>query len=118
MPTNPETIDRMALIVATGKQAGDLMNALRQGNFFFTQIDSFGGVLGMLAEASFCLLVGFPSDRQDELSELVRRNCPVHKQFVPAQFHGQPHHLHPVMVETLAGGATVYTLSVEHYEQI
>lgn len=110
-PTN-----RLAILIVSGRQAMDLMQQLTENGFYFTQIDSSGG---MIQEPSLSLLIGLNDSRLETLLRLVRKYCKPQKQYVPTQIHIQPGFTTALpMIEARVGGALIYILEVERFEQI
>ena len=110
-----QQVDRVFIIVISGTQADNLIDNLLENDFHVTHIDSYGG---LLSEPRNSLLVGFDHTRQEQLMKLVRRCCSAQRQYIPTQvgilmdYGGIP------MIEAQVGGATVYALDVEHFEQV
>jgi len=108
-------IDRLMVLNVSGSQSGALLKELSRAGFQFTLVDSRGGGL---QEAAVYLLIGFPDERMLALLETVRSNCRPYRQYVPtqglapAELSGLP------MVEAQMGGALVYVMNVERFEQI
>ncbi len=113
MTTSPN-INRMVIVVA-GAQAGELMQRLGQERFYYTKIDSAGG---LIQEPNVTLLIGLHESRLETLLELVRKICQPYRQFIPAHVSVHPMHMQPAMIEAEMGGATVYVLEVERFEQL
>lgn len=113
--TTPQQVDQIFIIVISGTQADSLADSLLEHGFYVTRIDSYGG---LLSEPRNSLLVGFDHPRQEDLLALVRRCCAGRRQYIPTQvgmlmdYGGIP------MIEAHVGGATVYALDVEHFEQV
>lgn len=108
-------IDQLVIIIVSSAQAGTLMDKLGHLDFHFTKVDSSGG---FLQEATLCLFVGLHHERRKALVELIRQHCHRRKIYIPAhmdvtQIQGQP-----LMIEAETGGATVFTLNVERFEQL
>ena len=108
------SIDRLVILIVSGRQAGDLRHNLRQEGFYFTQVDSTGG---LLQEPTECLFIGLNNDRLSNLLDLVRRCCKPQKEYIPAQLHVQPASLPLPMIEAQIGGALVCVLTVSRFEQ-
>lgn len=109
-------INRLVLAVVSGLQADNLMRQLTQNGFYFTKVDSWGG---MLQEPAVCLLVGVPAARLEKLLEVIRACCQPYRQYVPAQIAAQPDAVAlSAMVEAQMGGAVVYTMIVERFAQL
>ena len=107
-------INQLSLLVISGKQAGDLMQELTRNDFYYTIIDNTGS---MLQEPVVCLLVGLSNTRMDVLEQLVRIYCQPQKEYIPAQVNIPPGLPSFQMIEAQMGGAIVYTLEVERFEQ-
>ena len=111
---NEQTVDRLALLVVSGSQADNLMKDLQQEKFYYTVIDTSGGVI---SEAVTCLMLGFPQERLPVLVELARKHCQPYLQYIPAQIQPPGDLTMLPMVEAQAGGALVYLMNVERFEQ-
>jgi uncharacterized protein YaaQ len=109
------TIDQLAIIVASGFQPSRLQEALFQEGFSFTEMDSFGGII---QEPMVCLLVGLNRDHLSTLLEMVRKHCKPIQQYVPVRVGLPEGYTNIPMIEVQIGGATVYLLNVERFEQI
>lgn len=113
MPT--DEINQLVIVVVSGAQAGGLTHRLRSANFYFTQLDSWGG---LLEESTACILIGLNEARLTELKALIHECCQVHRQFIPARLDASMLQVQPVMIEAEVGGAAVYTFAVERFVQI
>lgn len=112
---NFQHVNRIFIIVITGAQADQLVDSLVEHKFYATRIDSFGG---LLSEPRNSLLVGFDSQRQDELLDLVQNCCSSRHQYIATQVGMLMDYSGIPMIEAQMGGATVYALDVEHFEQV
>ena len=110
-----ESINQLVIVVVSGAQSGNLMQKLRAAGYYFTQLDSWGG---LLEEPTVCLLVGLDAKRRPALMELICTCCQVHRQYIPARLDASMLQVQPVMIEAEVGGAAVYTVGVERFEQI
>lgn len=109
----PIQVDLLAIVVA-GDQTDQLFQRLNAERFCFTVIDSAGG---LLQESAVCLLIGLEQTRLEELFASIQACCHTRRQFIPTRLEAAalPQ---PVMIEAEVGGATVYVLKVERFEQI
>lgn len=112
---NSASIDQLAIIVASGFQPSQLQEALIRENFSFTEMDSSGG---LLQEPMVCILVGLNHDRLSTLLEVVRTQCKPIQQYVPIRVGLPEGYANIPMVRVLVGGATVYLVDVDRFEQI
>lgn len=113
---NPlEIIDILVILVISGLQAPQLMDRLSKERFYFTKLDSLGG---MIQESTICLLLGVNKERMSELHKLMEQCCQPIKQYIPAQMiSALPEHLSMAMVEAEVGGAILYSMNIERFEQ-
>jgi uncharacterized protein YaaQ len=114
MKSSP-TINQLVLATVSGTQAGELIGRLNRDRFYVTKIDSSGG---LLYEATVLLLIGLDGIRLSRLLEHIRECCPTRRKFVPAHVETPFFAAQPVMIEAEIGGATIYVLDVERFEQL
>ncbi len=110
-----QTINQLVIAVVSGAQAGGLTQRLRAAGFYFTQLDSWGG---LLEEPTVCLLIGLDAVNRPALIDLIRQCCQVHRQYIPARLDASMLQVQPVMIEAEVGGAAVYTVAVERFVQL
>lgn len=115
MASSSGGIDRLVILVASGHQANELMQQLTRNSFQFTVIDSSGG---MFQEPTSTLIVGLNSTRLQALVSLVEKYCQPQTQYIPAQLSIPPNYTILPMIEAQTGGALVYTMNVERFEQL
>lgn len=110
-----DAVNQLVVATVAGEQAGELMRALLEDGFQVTRMDSSGG---MLQEAAVSLLIGLDRARLPRLLEHVRTHCRTYTRYVPAHLEVTMAEVQPLVIEAQAGGATVYVLDVERFEQI
>ncbi len=108
-------VDQLVIVTVAGPQAGTLTTILTRDGFYVTQADSSGGIL---REATTWLLVGLDRARLPRLLEHIRECCPTRRQFIAAHAEAPLLEVQPVMIEAEMGGATIYVLDVERFEQL
>lgn len=113
--TEPTAINQLVIATVAGTQAGSLTERLIRDGFYVTQVDSTGGIL---YEATLSLLIGLDRARLPRLLEIIRECCRTCRRFVPAHVEAPLLEVQPVMIEAEVGGATVYVLDVERFEQL
>jgi uncharacterized protein YaaQ len=108
-------IDLLVLIVVSSSQSKKLMANLNKKQFYFTIIDSSNS---LMHEPTVCLLMGLNHNRMETLTALVRKFCQPYNKFVPVNigFSRELSSL-PVLVSH-EGGATLYAMTVESFEQV
>jgi uncharacterized protein YaaQ len=109
-----KTINKIYVISVSGETVSALREQLVKNGFYFTQIESSGGII---QKESVSLLIGIDQGRADELLRLVQKACKRRRTYVPARTETVILQTHPLMIEAEIGGALVYTLDVERFEQ-
>jgi uncharacterized protein YaaQ len=112
---NQFPLDQLALLMVSGSQTEVLLKQLSGEGFRFTQINSTGG---FLQEAAICLLVGFSHERLPVFLEIVRNTCRAYRRYIPTQGLMPAEQGSLPMVEAQMGGASVFMMNVERFEQI
>lgn len=108
-------IDRLVLLNVTSSQSKKLMDKLNKNQFYFTIIDSTNS---LFHEPSVCLVLGLNHDRMPILEELVKKYCQPFSKFVPVQMQAVNGLTSLPVIESEEGGATLYSLFVEYFEQV
>lgn len=108
-------IDLLVLIVVSSSQSKKLMANLNRKQFYFTVIDSTNS---LFHEPTVCLLLGLNHDRLETLNQLVQKYCQPYKKFIPIQMRITGEISSLPALESQEGGATLYALDVEHFEQV
>ena len=107
-------IDLLILIIVSQSQSKKLMANLNKRHFYFTVIDSSSS---LFHEPTVCLLMGLNQSRMDALSKLVEKYCQPYRKYIPVQMRGIGELSHIPVIESLEGGATLYGMPVDHFEQ-
>ncbi len=115
MASNPSPVNQIVFVVVSERQADELLKALVRERFYFTKIDSSGMVF---QEPTLCLLIGLNNTRRAALLELVSQCCKPFQEYIPVQFNPPAGFPTMSMIESQAGGALIYVLDVERFEQI
>jgi uncharacterized protein YaaQ len=113
--TTSKAINQLVIATVSGAQAGALTDRLTHDGFQVTQVDSSGGIL---YEATVSLLIGLNQARLPRLLAHVRECCRTRRRFIPAHVEAPLLEIQPVLIEAEVGGATVYVLDVERFEQL
>ncbi|RME31344.1 MAG: hypothetical protein D6793_12335 [Thermoflexia bacterium] len=109
------SVDRLAIATVAGSQADELVRALVREGFHVTEIDSTSG---FFQEATVSLLIGLEHSRLPRLLQIVRTLCRPYVRYIPVHLEIAMAEVQPLMMETQAGGATVFVLNVERFEQV
>jgi uncharacterized protein YaaQ len=110
-----QNIDFLVLVVISKAQSKKIMANLNKDHFYFTIIDSHNS---LLHEPTICLLLGLSYRRLDELNDLVNKYCQPFRKYVPVQLHALGELSHMPILESLEGGAILYGMPIEQFEQI
>jgi len=108
-------INQLVIATVTSAQAGALTQAITQDGFHVTRIDNSGGIV---QEATVSLLIGLERTRLPRLLEHIRTVCHTYTRYVPAHMETTLAEVQPLVLEAQLGGATVYVLDVERFEQV
>lgn len=100
-----------------GEDAAGAVQALSQGGFAVTRLASQGG---FLQQGNATLLIGVDDDRVQNVISVLRESCRERQRYLtpmppmvePGEF------FMPYPVEVQVGGATVWVLPVEQFEQL
>ncbi|WP_018924707.1 cyclic-di-AMP receptor [Salsuginibacillus kocurii] len=108
----------MKLIVAVvqDKDSHRLSNALVDEEYGATKLASTGG---FLKAGNTTFLVGVEDEQVEDVLRLIQKNCETREQLVApvSPMGGNADSYVPYPVEVQVGGATVFILSVEQFEQ-
>jgi uncharacterized protein YaaQ len=108
------SVNQLVFVIVSGRQADVLGHALVKEQFYFTKFD-----ISMFAfqETTLCLMIGLNNSRNGTLIQLIEEHCQPHQEYVPVQFT-PPAGFPPLsMIEARVGGALVYRVDVERFEQ-
>ncbi len=114
-PNTPSTQKDTCLIVVV--QAQDAENAeiaLESMGHSVTRLPSFGGFLG---RRNATLLIGLPSSAIPAAMESLHENCRQRVEYIAVPLESAPLPL-PAPTPITIGGATIFSLDVDHFEEI
>ncbi len=110
---SPLSIQRLILAVVQAQDMLRTSRALSQAGFYVVELASSGGFLG---HRNTTLLIGSSKDREDLALSLIQENCHQRVEYISTPLEGAPLPI-PVATPITVGGATVFALSVEHFEE-
>lgn len=111
-PTVP--VDRLLMVVVQAQDADSAVMALERHGFTITRLPSQGGFLG---RRNATLLIGLPAGREEQALQDLRENCRQRVEYIAVPLESAPLAL-PVPTPITVGGATVFSLVVEHFEEV
>jgi uncharacterized protein YaaQ len=107
---------KLIMAVVQDKDSNRLSDALVEANVRATKLASTGG---FLRAGNTTFLTGVDDDRVDKVIKIIKDNCRSRDQLVapvsPMGGNADSYVPHPVEVEV--GGATVFVLPVDRFEQ-
>ncbi|MCI0518855.1 MAG: cyclic-di-AMP receptor [Chloroflexi bacterium] len=106
-------IDRLIFVVIQAQDVKRATRALAQAGLMATELASSGGFLGL---RSTTLLVGIESSQVEEAVEIIHVNCRQRVEYVSTPLEGAPLAI-PIATPITVGGATVFTMTVERFEE-
>ena len=106
-------IDTLWIAVVHAQDAEFVHDALEQVDAKVTRLPSMGG---FLSRRNATLLIGFPSARRPVIYQALLDHCRQRVEFIPTALEGP---LLPLQTPTpvTVGGATVFALEVERFEE-
>lgn len=107
---------KLILAIVQNRDADGATEALTTATYYVTRLASTGG---FLHEGNTTLLMGVEDERVDGALRVLRENCHRRRHYTPMPLVGAESgfdlHGH---IEVEVGGATVFVLDVERFEQI
>lgn len=108
---------KMLFCIVQNDDAGELVSALTKHGYRVTRYQSHGG---FLRQGNATILVGVTDDRVDDVISIVRRSCRTRTQYInplpPMMEPGEMYMPNPVDVQS--GGATIFVVDVDRFEQV
>lgn len=104
----------LLVAVVQEQDVDSAIRALGEAGVPVTHLASAGGLLG---RRNATLLMGLPADQEERTLEVLRRVCRQRVEYLTLPMEGAPLPL-PTPVPVTVGGATVFALPVERYEEI
>jgi uncharacterized protein YaaQ len=117
----------MSESIISGDEKGDLLFAVVQGQdadtaietlidegFRVTRLASVGGFLG---RKSATLMVGVKSEKHDQVIAILEKTCRQRMAFIAVPMENSPLPM-PAPTPITIGGANIFTLEVDHYEEL
>jgi uncharacterized protein YaaQ len=90
------------------------IRALRKSGIESTRLASMGGFLG---RRSATLLIGLTTGQEELIVNILRQNCRTRVEYVTIPIEGSPVPL-PAPTPITVGGATIFVLDVDRYEEV
>jgi uncharacterized protein YaaQ len=107
---------KMIIAVVQDKDSSRLQDALVKKNYRATKLATTGG---FLKAGNTTFMIGVEDAQEDDVMEIIRENCKSRNQMVApvSPMGGNADAYVPYPVEVEVGGATVFVLPVENFQQ-
>lgn len=107
---------KLVIAVVQDLDADDVVSAITAAGFRVTRVASTGGFFRQGNTTVFC---GVADDKVQALIKLLRKTCKRRTRMMPiAPQSAESPMTVGAYVEVTVGGATIFVLDIEHYEQI
>lgn len=111
----PDNLIHLLLVAIIQEEDLDIaMRTLQENGIAVTFLSSAGGFLG---RRNVTLLIGLPETKETAALEVLRKVCRQRVEYMTLPIEGSPMPM-PSPVPVTVGGATVFALPVERFEQI
>lgn len=114
---NPSRLNPITLLMSAVIQHQDFENAahaLNEVRLPFTQLASSGGFLG---RRNVTLLIGLGNGQEELAVRTLSKVCRRRVEYVATPLEGAPFHM-PLSTPVTVGGATIFTMKVDRYEEL
>ncbi|MBI5298267.1 MAG: cyclic-di-AMP receptor [Chloroflexi bacterium] len=108
------TIRSLVLAVVQEQDQDAAVRAVEALNASVVNLSSSGGFLG---RRNATLLVGLPEGREQAVLDTLQKTCRQRVEYMTLPLEGSPMPM-PAPVPVTVGGATVFVLPVEYFEEI
>ena len=109
-----ESHKNVLIAVVQAQDAEAAQDGLKNLGMTVQRLPSVGGFLG---RRNATLLIGVPEEQQSKAEEILRLNCRQRVEFIAVPLESAPLPL-PTPTPITVGGATVFAIDVEYYEEI
>jgi len=109
-----EKIDTLLITIIQAQDADIASNALHSKGFSIGKLPSAGGFLG---RRNITLLIGSPASQQPVAINTLNENCRQRIEYIAVPLESAPLPL-PAPTPITVGGATVFSIPVDRYEEV
>jgi uncharacterized protein YaaQ len=106
--------DTLLLAVVQAQDTESAQNALSKIGLTSTRLPSVGGFLG---RRNVTLLIGLPAQRKQAALDALHASCRQRIEYIAVPLESAPLPL-PTPTPITIGGATIFSMDIEHYEEI
>ena len=109
-----ERSDTLLMAVVQSQDAEIVENILLDLGISITRLPSTGAFLG---RRNATLLIGIPNQHQQKILDVLKENCRQRVEYIAVPLESAPLPM-PTPTPITVGGATVFALEVDHYEEL
>jgi CPA1 family monovalent cation:H+ antiporter len=113
-PARLHPVQKLMTAVIQIQDFENAVNALNEAGLSLTHMSSSGGFLG---RRNITLLIGLGEGQEELAVRSLGKSCRRRVEYVATPLEGAPFHL-PLSTPVTVGGATIFTIDVERYEEI
>lgn len=106
--------DLLLIAVIQAQDSENAQNSLKTTGAVVDELSSIGGFLG---RRNTTLFIGTTDEKVAQVLEVLRETCRQRIEYIAVPLESAPLPL-PTPTPISIGGATIFTLEVEHYEEI
>lgn len=113
--TRPSSTQNRILLLAVvqAQDAEIAKDALAEMGLTVDRLPSVGGFLG---RRNATLVIGMRADQQDAVIQALNRSCRQRVEFIAVPLESAPLPM-PTPTPITVGGATIFTLDIDHFEE-
>lgn len=112
--TEYPTIHALMTVIVQEQDADATTRALEE---LHVPVSHFASVGGFLGHRNYTLLIGIPDGREEDILKVLRTTCRQRVEYLAMPLEGSPIPM-PTPVPVTVGGATIFTLPVEYFEEL
>ena len=107
-------IDTLLIAIVQAQDADIAINSMHRIGQTVTKLPSVGG---FLRRRNTMLFIAIPAHKRQSVLDVLQETCRQRVEFIAVPLESTPLPL-PAPTPINVGGATVFTLEIEHYEEI
>ena len=111
---NKPKVKRLVAAIIQMRDADAAIHTLNSAGFPVSRMSSSGGFLGRW---NVTILIGIDDGQESQVHKILTQICRRRIEYVATPIEGSPFHL-PLSTPVTVGGATMFSMKVEHYEEI
>lgn len=113
--TSPQKTIRLLITAVVQEQ--DIEHATNAAEVIGAPVVYLASTGGFLGRRNATLLIGLPEGLEFQLFEALQKSCRQRVEYMTMPVEGTPMPL-PTPIPVTVGGATIFALPVEHFEEI